>query len=284
MNIQTNSINCFGITKQCHRSLKINFMARPLPNNKYWPKGQQQVDTFTKTTFNIAKELNNIECGKYINEGYSAIVYATNYDGYVLRICRNNKFIPRELKLVKDDNGLIIATNQSNTVQLMKYVKGEPLYGKNWNQFASAGKENYIKQFDIIRNLPDESFSEYIRKIINLRKNGYNIDSINPNNILLDGTHLNIVDIHRHSKIAPKIFINDFYPLIDRTHLREIISAMNLSEVCNFADEVKNLYDRIINVAKEEGFELDLMPREFNTCLYDLYHKNIDSLKYLIKI
>ena len=238
----------------------------------------QQADTFVRTT-SIEDEIKSIKPESFINEGHEASVFETNNKNYVLRIVNGKTYNPKDLIPVNDGNGLIVAVNQQNTVQLQKYVKGEPLYERPWNIWESnLTKDEYLETFDKIKNLPDESFTEYIRNILNFRKCGYEIDSVNPNNILLDGNHLNIVDIEKRSMVKPYLFLSDFDALVDRMHVDEMLSQMNKQEINKFAGDIKVLYDRIMNIAKQEGQVIDISENPHST-LYELYSLAQDSEK-----
>ena len=230
----------------------------------------QQADTFVRTT-SIGEEFKSIKPESFINEGQEASVYETNNKNYVLRIVNGKTYNPEDLIPVNDGNGLIVAVNPQNTVQLQKYIKGEPLYEKPWNIWESnLSKDEYLETFDKIKSLPDESFTEYIRNVLNFRKCGYEVDSINPNNILLDGNHLNIVDIEKRSFVEPYLFLSDFDALIDYMHLDEMLSQMNKQEIKKFAGDIKVLYDRIMDIAKQEGQVIDVSENPHST-IYELY-------------
>ena len=218
----------------------------------------QPSDTFTRTTPSFSIDFKSIKKDKYISSGREATVYGTNNDNYVLRITRNSRYNPDEMIPVEDGNGLILASNKDNTVQLLRRVTGEPLYDKEWEVISNnITKEEYLKCFNKIKELPDESFEEYIKNIINFRKNGYNIDTLNPNNILLDGTHLNIVDIEKKPLVKPDITITDFCSLVDFFHIRYNLLSMSGEERTKFLSELDKFFDRIIAIAGKEGYRLN---------------------------
>lgn len=216
-----------------------------------------QADTFIRTTQPFAVDFKSIIRDKFINSGREASVYRTNYEDYALRINHKCEYKPEEMIPVFDGNGLILASNPKNTVQIQKYHKGEPLYGEDWYIVgANISKDEYLETFNKIKELPDESISEYIKTIVNVRKCGYDTDPLNPNNIVFDGTNLNIVDIAKRKGIEPDIYITDFYPLLDFFHIREFLSAMNRAEFCKFTDEVEKFFDKIISVSGNMGYML----------------------------
>lgn len=228
-----------------------------------------QSDTFTRTKPSADEFFNSIKKGDLLSRGREAAVYRTNNDKYVLRIESHGEYKPEDMIPVKDRNGLIVAVNSDNTVQLQKYVRGVPLYGKNWDIFYSnVTKDEYLNIFNKLRKLPNESFVEYIRNIINIRKSGYDIDTLNPNNVLFDGVHLNIVDIKKNNMVKSEICMTDFYALIDFFHIKDIKSSMTKEEIGKFTGDLQRFFDRIISVAKKEGYFLDKKSMLFYTEIY----------------
>lgn len=272
----------------------------PILNRKQFSKkllGQNfiQADTFVRTTFDINKDLGKVRLKEKINEGSSAEVYSTNFEGYIIRLIKNTKFKPKALRVVNDPNGLTIAADNSDTMRLMKRVEGEPLYGKGWDMCETIPKEEYMTQFETIRQLPDDTFKEYIQNIIKIRENGYDIDYVNPNNYLLHNNHIGIVDLEMNSldsngsPIKDVYFsIHDFNPLINRPQLIRIIKMMSTKELHSFSEEIKKLYDRFINIASGEGYNLHLDetkddgPANRDQLLSYLYYRNFKMLEKLI--
>lgn len=243
-------------------------------------------DVFERTTFDLTKDLKKIKLAEKINSGVNADVYKTNFDGYVVRLLRGNEFKPNELKIMDDPNGLIVAANDSDTMRLMKFVKGEPLYGGGWKVLPSISKEDYMKYFNMISNLPDETFAEYIQNIIKIRNNGYNIDIFNPNNYLLHNNHIGIVDLEKQ-KVHYKLALEDFNPLIDEVHLLNVLSEMDYDEITEFAKKIRTFYDKIIRIAKEEGQYIGepmLFPGtvHMDNAVSYLYYNKLSDLDYLI--
>lgn len=261
---------------------KINKSASvPMYNFRYLHFGKNnRADGFADSTSYLLSHLKEIYPKEKINQGKDATVYSTNFDGYVLRLNHGTVFDSSKLKPVKTPNNYILAADKNDTMRIMKFVKGKPLYGLNWDIHRRISKEDYIKTFNEIKALPDKTFADYIKNIINIRKSGYNTDEINPNNILLDGEQLNIVDLTKED-VEPKIKIKDFDPLVNKYMLRRVLSNMSKGEIEKFADEIKNFYDRMIQIAKKEGYELcmpDLDHGKLQDITTYLYHKDMAIL------
>ncbi len=280
MDVQFNTVNFACRIHSAH------FEPRKLVNNWFYkiccPK-----DTFTRTTFDINNDLKKVRLRKKINEGRSAEVFSTNFNGYVLRILRGIKFKPKTLTPFDDPNGLTVAADKLNTTQLMKFIEGEPLFGKDWYHSRTMSKKAYMKEFEKIRNLPDETFAEYMRDIVRIRKNGYDIDDINPNNFLLDGKRIRIVDLEKKDR-TPKIYLTDFDPLVNRHQLVGMFKKMSLKELDSFSDVIKHFYDRLVRIALREGHDIGIPKTEddgfaLKSYLINyLYYKNLDRVKELV--
>ncbi len=226
MQIQTSSINFNSKIKPSHKLVKKH------KDPYISPIVQLRSDTFVCEELEILNNLDKVTIVKYLNQGREAIVFETNYPGYLIRIEFGNAFNAKKLVPVNSDNGLVIAAYEDNTVQLMRRVKGEPLYGYNWRIVIPVSKDEYMQTFNTIKNLPDESFVKFIRDIVNIREKGHDVDIINPNNILLEGTNLNIVDISSVcAESQSSISVLDFDALVNRWHLDILAKNMTKREI-----------------------------------------------------
>lgn len=243
-------------------------------------------DTFERQSFDISQNLRNIRLGEKINEGLLANVYYTNFDGYVIRVLKDTEFEPDKLEMLDNPDEIIIAADKEDTMRLMKFVKGEPLYGKGWNINYPVTKDKYMENFNKIINLPDETLSNYMNDIVNIRKSGYEIDNINPNNFLLDGDHINIVDLEK-KEVEPELVPEDLYPLINYYHLSSVLKDMTNDEIINLSDKIKVFYDRLITIADKNNLKLEIPEIDHNKIqrkdVY-LYHKDWQFLNLVARI
>ena len=241
-------------------------------------------DCFVDSASNVLSHLKELQLGERINGGLEADVYHTNFEDYVLRLQKGEPFNPKKLKPLKDKTGLILAADERDTMRLMRYVKGKPLYGANWEIRTPISKEEYFEAFNEIKGLPDESFAEYIRNVIKIRKNGYDIDEVNPNNLLLDGKHLNIIDLERR-ETEPIIKIEDFNAFINYHHMFGILKNMSQEERNAFADEIKSFLDRMAEISKKEGYPIqipELNHNKLQEITTYLYHKDWDIINAMV--
>ena len=189
---------------------------------------QTEMDTFERKTFDVTKDLNKLELREFINEGRTRKVYKTNFDGIVIGLVHGETLKKGELKAVNDPAGLTIAKNDGDTIRVMKHIKGKPLYGQGWSVYKHVPKNKYMTTFHRITGLPDETFKEYIRNFVRIKENGYDVDTTNPNNFLLDRHHIGIVDLDKAKKPYErpyKLSVADFDALINRHDIKYILDG-----------------------------------------------------------
>lgn len=284
MNIQTCAVNFSSRTT-----------ALPLRKGRQCSRGlfhrlHLGSDTFTQTSFDVNKDLKKVRLKEKINEGRTSEVYTTNFSEYVVRITRGMAFAPKALTAIDDPNGLTVAEDQYGFTKLMKHIKGEPLYGKGWIIYKARPVKQYMNTFEKILDLPDETFAQYIRDVINIRKKGYDIDEINPNNFLLDGKQIRIVDLEEKPNIEPQILLRDFDPFVDKYHLIRMFQKMNLEDIQAFAEKIKYFYNRIMRIAEQEGHSLSIEePKDDGFAkkrhlINYLYYRDWDMIKRLTKM
>lgn len=86
--------------------------------------------------------------------------------------------------------------------------------------------------------------------------------------------------------MSPKICLDDFDALFNEKHLHYICENMSECEIKEFAEEIKNFYDRIISIAQKEGYEIHvplLNNRELQDLKVYLYHKDFDMARVWLK-
>ncbi len=283
MDIKINTVNfsCKTIPTRLKPKSPANAWVRRFFNSN---------DTFKRTTFDVNKDLKKVRLKEKINEGRTSEVYKTNFIGYVIRIIRGTYFEPKALTPIDDPNGLTIAEDAYGFTKLMKHIKGEPLYGKGWIIDHEIPVKQYMDAFEQILNLPNKTFAQYIQDVINIRKNGYDIDEINPNNFLLDGKRIRIIDLEKKTGTKPQIMLRDFDPFVNKYHLVRLLRKMTLEDIYAFSEKIKYFYNKIINVAQQEGYDLNIE----KTCddgyakrehlINYLYYKDWDIIKKLTKI
>ena len=202
--------------------------------------------------------LKNIKRSNFINRGHDYNVYNTNYPDFVLRVKRGKIFnVTKNLKRYNDSLGLVYAQNDDESVQLMKKVSGEPLYGNGWTLMKDVDPFLYFKALRKIIRLPDKTFEDYIKKVLYIRKNGYDIDRFNPNNFLLDNETINIVDLSK-THVEPKISIEDFYPFFDEKILGTLLFNLPKESKDELITTLRNFLARIVKICRRNGQNVEI--------------------------
>ena len=222
--------------------------------------------------------------GDVINSGIEAVVYnVKNYKNLVARVDKNTSYNPFKMKQIENDVLGVIAGSKDGTMTVMKKFEGEPLYGKGWNIRHKPNQNTFESTIDNLNKLPDSTFSKLIDDIINIRKHGFDIDNVNPNNFLLDmkSKKINIVDISESKTGVKGIELDDIIePLLDYTRI------MNLEKISEATkSKIKSFIDRIISIGESKNlcFSMEKLDHsKIQSGLVYLYHndkKMIDLIR-----
>mgnify|MGYP006916039901 CR=1 FL=1 len=225
------------------------------------------------------------ELGSEVNSGIEAVVYnVKGYKDLVARVKKGTTFDYLKLRRFEDEAKHTVAKSPDGKITIMRKIEGEPLYGKGWNIRQKPKTEDFERTLDKLEQMPDSTYSQLIDDVIDLRKKGYDIDKINPNNFLLDTKKqkINIVDISKNSQGHNGVELDDIIePLLDD---RRIMYLDRLDE--KVISKVKSFIDRIISVgrAKNLGFTMERLDHsKLQTNLVYLYHNDqlmINSIRH----
>ncbi len=225
------------------------------------------------------ENLPDLKLGAEINRGNEAVVYGVkNNPEWVVRVEHENK---PDFSILGtsdfDENPNVIASIEDGKCQVLKRLKGEPLYGKNWEISSKISSIRYLQEMEKLKKVPDEAFVKYCRDIVELRKNSMEIDNINPNNILYDKNkkEFNLVDIKKKVGVREKLYIQDFYPFIDSRRLPAIYKRSGDLTRSLIGKNIREFLDRMIKIAGDEGWEIkveDINRHRFQNFVTYLYH------------
>ena len=218
-----------------------------------------------------------------LGEGQEKLVFSiTNISDYVIALFKS-KFNPKagiaEIKSVKDllskfNFGQCIADN-NNGIQILRRVNGEPNLLPNWfsrvHSFAQNGditREDALLVLEKLRqleNFPQDSFDLLVQKINYLNKKNIRIDTINPNNVLVESNskEINLVDIDfnfHNSNIKPPFNgYNDVaYLLLDMMLHNVYLEKLPVAKKIEFIKVTKNLIRKLKNSADRLGLSSSL--------------------------
>lgn len=242
-----------------------------------------------------SKYAGSVKCGEMINSGRSANVFTIEGWGnsYVARVEQDSIFSLKSLQHRYDSPlNPIIAENSSRTISIQRRIQGTPLYGAGWYerimQKQLESVDNFYQTMNELNALPDETYVDYIKKVIDLREGCWDIDTVNPNNYLLDlvNKRINIVDIEPKYKGAEFIKVQDFFPLINGPKLTQLMVQMTPDECSVLQKQVRNFLDRMIGIAKNEGIKLEMPhidPKECQDDIVYIYHNQLEYLEHKFK-
>ena len=223
------------------------------------------------------------QLGEVINSGLEAVVYdIKNYKNLVARVPKNKNFNPFNLRPINGDIRGVIASCKSGAVTVMKKFEGEPLHGKGWDIRKRPVQEIFESTLDKLNELPDSTFSQLIDDIINIRKKGFDIDNINPNNFLLDikSKKINIVDISKNKTGEQGIKLNDIIePLLDDRRIM-YLDKINVST----KTKIKEFINRIISIGRSKNLYFAMEKPDYSklqTSLVYLYHDDKDMINII---
>lgn len=265
----------------------INTTARIINKNvkncnikqKYLPDDIKLKSQPTSDNFEHKIKLEELELEDFLNQGRSAYVYnILDHPDLVARVKFFTDFIPEKLSFKNSDPiRHIIAGTDDFSVTIMNKIKGEPLYRKNWIKIGLSASE-YLTELRKIKTVPDESFIKYYNNLLELRKKGYDFDTVNPNNILYDkvSQNFNIVDIEPNGEVQG-VTIEDFYPFIDATGVSPLYKSSKENIQQKLYDEIRMFLDKIEEIGKQIG--VDLSDKDFNPA-HNHIAKRFDFLEY----
>lgn len=212
-----------------------------------------------------SKDSSGLKLGELINTGTYADVYSLDGwpNSYVVRIERTEvgkSFNPKELIPSKDIENNILYETSDKLVSIRKRISGEPLHGKNWRNTSIPSPDDFRKTMAELFELPDQTYEKYIDDILLIRKRGFNIDTWNPNNYLLDkiNKRINIIDLLHSKHYGKDLEIKDFFGLLDSKRLNTLCYMKDKISLEELADIVTKFLDRMISIADKKGFKLEV--------------------------
>lgn len=244
-------------------------------------------DVFEKAQkFNFSQ----IRLGNRINGGQDADVFEIlGTKDYVIRITKEIDFSPKLLKgLFPNDkiDDITVASNADKSIKVLKRIMGEPLYGKDWDLYKNPNMKDYFSCLSKLEQAPDKVFVDYLKDILELRKKGFDIDDINPNNFLYDEANqkINVIDIRKSSITNEKLTIYEIAPLLDGQRIRRIFKQLGNEEKESFIKRLQTFIDRIVSAAKKEGIDVEIEAIDKNrlqSTLTYLYHNDKEMLNLI---
>ena len=207
-----------------------------------------------------------LKLGKKINEGIQASVY--KLQGFNSLVVKTNKFDPQSLSWDVNSFTHKLLSSEDNRAVVMEKISGKPLHGKGWVMGDTPFVTVYKNTLREMLSAPEEAYVFYMKKVSELRKNGYQIDSVNPNNVLYDkkNKRFNIVDISKTDSDITQLKLEDFSPFWDGVRLLNIYDKANAVSKYQISKLVKKLMTKILSIGQKHGYHIEVEP--FNKYSY----------------
>lgn len=211
--------------------------------------------------------------------GANSTVYnMPDYPKYVLKVL--NKPDPNHINindfLVTDNFGQPIW--EENNVQILKKLDGWEHSSEDWSKIiydpmlkkpkeVSAEQANeFFRKFSLVASFPESSFQELAKKVKYLDEKEYKIDSINPNNLLVDekNKRLNVIDFF---KIMPwdkpkNVFSNSYFDIVamvaDFTLFPEYYDKLNKEQKSALLKNVDIVNGKALRGAVNSGLSVNI--------------------------
>lgn len=300
----TGLVTTAGIGCYIYKNASPNYILKKLKSDKFInsfpPNLKLELAKWNK--FNKLKAFIMNPEEKYLaGKGANSKVYNLPFlDDYVLKIVKKDSSLDlakQYIGLFPDHINLGQAVWQSPDnprVFLLKKIKGEPHSIKNWtttiyNPITQSSQnvtkqqaEEYYTQISNISKFPQSAFDNLAQQISildNIKKFdndyfvGFKIDSINPNNLMVDRKNqtLNLIDYfgkenehHKNSSMDIVAIISDF------TLLPEYMDLLNKTQKNNLINMLKIINKKTNIAANKFGVSTD--KNNFRDYIYEVSH------------
>ncbi len=210
--------------------------------------------------------------------GANSKVYNIPYlDDYVLKVLNKND--PNQIKInefpATINLGQPVWQSEKNPRHLiLRKVEGVEHSIPSWSNtiWDTASKKPllvsdeqvqvYFNSVEKLANMSQEAFDEIAYKVKLLDEKDYKIDSINPNNLIVDENEIHIID---YFKVKPKeknVYQNCSYDLVaimlDFTLLPEYFEKMDSEQKNKFLRNAKVIFEKVQQGAKNSGLSDDV--------------------------
>lgn len=238
----------------------------------------------------------------FIGEGQESRVYKIKgLDDYAVKLTKSEydydpEWYKDTIKPHHDDFpnhnfGQPIAT-VGYSAKILKRVNGEENGVKSWfSKFEHStprtreDAEKILNDVVRIAQFPQKSFDKVARDIKYLTSQGVKIDSINPNNFLIDydKKEIFIVDVEKKDyKISKNTMYDLLVPILDLTMFEEYEKIFNEEEMSQFLNSAKTIYKKISKTNLPDDLNLDKKFR-MNMLFSNKGIRGLDSVVELIK-
>lgn len=199
-------------------------------------------------------------------------------DDYVVKILNKDDPNKIPLNIFPDNVNLGQPVWQSNInprVLILKKIKGVEYSIPNWNKtifnpetyrgnpISKDQTAIYIEKLSKISQMNQTAYDEFLKKVKLLDNNDFKVDSINPNNLIVDydNNKINIIDYFKVKKEEKHLYQNSALDIVaiiaDFTLFPEYYDKMNNKEKESALNAIATVYKKAGEAAKKAGLSCD---------------------------
>ncbi len=248
------------------RDLVVKMHESPLPQELL--ELMPQNTTIQEIIAQAQKEENKL------GQGANSIVYTIpEFNGYVLKVL--NKDDPNKIDLKEFPSSVNLGQpvwqdDKNPRVLILKKIQGEEHSIPNWSntvgkplQVTIRQAKQFANQLAQIAQMPQKSFDQLAFDVKLLDDKGYKLDSINPNNLIVDGENdeIHIIDYFKVKPREAHLYKNSCLDLIavmaDFTLFPEFFDKMNPIEKKASIESIKTITDKMYRGCEKSGLSCD---------------------------
>lgn len=209
-----------------------------------------------------------------IHHGANSVVYAIPHmPTFVLKVITKETaplsatFIPDEPPFEGKNLGQVMGSFGKKYLVLVKQ-HGQPHAAPDWSDLVMerrpmthADARAFKQQVKQLAQLPPASFNQLAGEIAFLEGKGYKVDSMNPNNVLVDGPNLHIIDYFKVPPGEDAVYRNSVYDmdyaLLDMALFSRFHDTLPPLEQTELLEAARTVLDQNHQAAQTAGLSED---------------------------
>ena len=268
---------------QNSKVVKSNNLRGLLVADIYTPsfKGDDQDSLFNNLGVNIHDLIARSQRPENIlGEGANSIVYKIpELNDYVLKVLHNEGMNRVNIGEFPSDVNLgqpVWQDKENSRYLILKKVEGDVHSIDNWSKtiwdkekytplpVTKVQANLYYEQLSDLANMPQAAYNQLVRNVKILDERGYKLDSINPNNLIVDKekSQIHIIDSFKVKPHERDIYKNCYMDLVaimlDFTLFPEFFDKMDDKKKVSTLYNVKLIQEKVYKAAQNSDLSLDV--------------------------
>ena len=268
---------------QQNNFLPLNQDKDLLPLSYHYPlvfKAKAQNLPFDTKGHNIYDLIANAQTQENIlGQGANSVVYQIpELDGYVLKVLNKDDVNKIDMAEFPADVNLgqpVWQNDKNPRLLILKKIEGKEHSISNWSKTIwdsekysplQVSKEQAIlfsKQLSTLAQMPQETYNQLAKDVNTLEDRAYKIDSINPNNLIVDEEkkQIHIIDYFKVNPHERNIYKNSYLDLVaimlDFTLFPEYYDKLDEESKVKTLENAKIIQEKAYKGAQASGLSLD---------------------------